>query len=324
MDSLLRILIKKCLCVFCNLLFYLCMQKSPYIYFDPSKMGKLANLSVTVRQAVEGFISGLHKSPHKGFSVEFSEHREYSPGDDLRHLDWVAWARSDRFYIKQYEQETNLRAYILLDVSNSMGFRYKSRVTKFTYGCYLTACLSYLMCRQQDVVGVVAFDEDVRFHLPPSSTPAHLDRLFTSLEKLKPSRKTAMAETFHKLADRIDKRGLIIVISDLYDDSSEIVKALQHFVYKKHQVIVLHLMDPAELEFPFDRVVSLVDMETNERMQVDPAAVKDSYLEQLNLYLENYKRQCSSRHIDYRLTTTDTPYDRMLLDYLTRRKTVRK
>lgn len=298
------------------------MSKSPYVYFDPAKMAKLANLSVTVRRAVEGFISGLHKSPHRGFSVEFSEHRQYSAGDDLRHLDWLAWARTDRFYIKQYEQETNLRAYILLDVSNSMNFRHGSRITKFKYGCYLTACLSYLMCRQQDVVGVVAFDEDVRLHLTPSSTPAHLDRVFTSLEKLKPGRKTAVADTFHKIADRIDKRGLIIVISDLYDDPSQILKAFQHFIYKKHQLMVIHLMDPAELEFPFDRVVSMVDMETNEKVLVDPVSVKQEYLQQLGEYIERYKRECSSRRIEYRLTTTDTPYDRMLLDFLTQRKAV--
>ena len=162
------------------------MAKSSYVYFEPDRVARLRNLNLLARQAVEGFITGLHRSPHHGFSVEFSEHREYVPGDDIRHLDWVAYARSDRYYIKQYEQETNLRAYILLDVSNSMAYRYGGELTKFVYGCFMTACLSYLMCRQQDTVGVIAFDKDIRFHLPPGSSPAHMDRIFKELESLRP------------------------------------------------------------------------------------------------------------------------------------------
>ena len=157
------------------------MSESKYTYFEPDKVGKLRNLNLLARGAVEGFITGLHRSPHKGFSVEFSEHREYTRGDDLRHMDWVAWGRSDRYYIKQYEQETNLRSYILLDVSGSMGFKYGGTSSKFVYGCFLSACLGYLMCRQQDVVGMIAFDEKMRFHLPPGSSPAHMDRLFKQL-----------------------------------------------------------------------------------------------------------------------------------------------
>src|ERR1017187_9318765 len=246
------------------------MAKSSYIYFEPDKVGKLGNLSILVRRAVEGFISGLHRSPHKGFSVEFSEHGEYVAGDDLRHLDWVAWGRTDRYYIKQYEQETNLRAYILLDSSASMNYRGAGSgaiSTKFQYGCYLAACLSYLMCRQQDVVGAIAFDSKVRFHLSPGSAPSHLDRLFKQLEALSPGKRTAMAATFHELADTIDRRGLVVIISDLYDDQAQVLKALQHFVYKKHQVIIFHLMDPSELVLPFKKIVTLVDMETDQRLQ---------------------------------------------------------
>jgi len=296
------------------------MAKSSYLYFEPERVAKFKNLALVARQAVEGFISGLHRSPHKGFSVEFSEHREYTPGDDVRHLDWVAWGRTDRFYIKQYEQETNLRAYVLLDVSNSMNYRFGREQTKFAYGCFLAACLSYLMCRQQDVVGMIAFDEDVRFHLPPGSTPSHLDRIFKHLEKTKPGRKTAIAETFHKLAQMLAKRGLVIIISDLYDEPSEILPALQHFVFKKHQVIIFHVMDPAEIEFPFRKITSFVDMETNERLQVDPRYVKDAYLEEVKAFIEYYRKECSDRNIEYILTPTDTPYDMMLLNYLARRK----
>lgn len=293
-----------------------------YEYFEPQRIGKLKNLSVLARQAVEGFITGLHRSPHHGFSVEFAEHREYTPGDDTRHLDYVAWGRTDRYYIKQYEQETNLRAYILLDVSNSMNYRQGGSVSKFTYGCFLAACLSYLMCRQQDVVGMIAFDDKERFHLPPGSTPAHLDRIFKSLEQLRPGKTTAIASTFHNLANSIAKRGLVIIISDLYDDQSAVMKALQHFVFKRHQIILLHVMDPAELTFPFKKITSFVDMETSERMQVDPRHVRDAYLNEVNAFVERYRRECSQRKIEYVLTPTDVPYDRMLLDYLARRRSL--
>ncbi len=298
-------------------------KKARYHYFEPDKIASLSNLNLTVRRAVEGFISGLHRSPHKGFSVEFAEHREYTPGDDLRHLDWGAWARSDRYYIKQYEQETNLRAHILLDVSASMNYKHDSKITKFTYACFLAACLSYLMCRQQDSVGMIAFDRDVRFHIPPASSPSHVDRIFTQLEGLRPKGTTALAGTFHNLADRIAKRGLVIVISDLYDDQSEILKALQHFVYKKHQIIVFHVLDQAELEFPFTKVSSFVDMETNQKLQVDPRHVKQAYIDEMNAFIERYRRECSGRKIEYVLSPTSTPYERMLLNYLARRKALR-
>ena len=296
------------------------MARSPYLYFEPGRLARLANISLVARQVVEGFISGLHRSPHRGFSVEFSEHREYTPGDDLRHLDWVAWGRTDRYYIKQYEQETNLRAYILLDVSGSMNYRYGAPLTKLQYGSYLTACLAYLMARQQDVVGLVAFDEQTRLHLPPASTPAHLDRVFTGLEKLTPGKRTAIADTFHELADRIAKRGLIIIISDLYDEPAEVLRALQHFCYKKHQLIVFHLFDPAELELPFKRITNFVDLESGEKLQVDPRLLRSAYQDELTAFVERYRKECSDRNIEYVLTRTDTPYDLMLLDYLARRK----
>jgi uncharacterized protein (DUF58 family) len=296
------------------------MAESAYTYFEPLRMGKLRNLNLLARHAVEGFISGLHRSPHHGFSVEFSEHREYTPGDDVRHLDWVAYGRSDRYYIKQYEQETNLRAYILLDVSGSMGYRYGGDMTKFVYGCFLSACLAYLMCRQQDVVGMIAFDKKVRFHLTPGSTPAHLDRLFTNLENLSPGKDTAIASVFHEMANTIAKRGLVIVLSDLYDDQSEVMKALQHFVYKRHQIMVFHLMDPAELDFPFKKIQSFVDMETDEKLQIDPRYVRETYIEEINAFTDRYRKECSDRNIEYALTRTDTPYDRMLLTYLSKRK----
>ncbi len=296
------------------------MAKSPYLYFQPERAAKLSNISLIARQVVEGFISGLHRSPHHGFSVEFSEHREYSPGDDLRHLDWVAWGRTDRYYIKQYEQETNLRAYILLDTSGSMNYRYRAESTKFQYGCYLAACLAYLMARQQDLVGVVAFDRRIRLHLPPASSPAHLDRIFTGLEKLTPGSTTAIATTFHELAERIAKRGLIVIISDLYDDPSAVLRALQHFCYKKHQLIIFHTFDPAELDFPFKRITNFVDLESGQRLQVDPRALSQAYRGEIGAFIDRYRTECSDRSIEYVLTPTAEPYDLMLLNYLERRK----
>ncbi len=296
------------------------MAKNPYVYFQPDRAAKLANLNLVARHVVEGFISGLHRSPHRGFSVEFSEHREYSPGDDLRHLDWVAWGRTDRYYIKQYEQETNLRAHILLDVSGSMNYRHEAELTKFQYGCYLAACLAYLMCRQQDMVGMIAFDEKIRLHLPPASTPAHLDRMFTGLEKLTPGRRTAVAGTFHELAERIAKRGLIVIISDLYDEQSEVMRALQHFCYKKHQLILFHTFDRAELDFPFKRITNFVDLETGEKLQVDPRLLREAYRGEVTAFTERYRKECSDRNIEYVTAYTDEPYDKMLMNYLARRR----
>jgi uncharacterized protein (DUF58 family) len=296
------------------------MGRSAYRYFQPERAAKLARIHLVARQVVEGFISGLHRSPHRGFSVEFSEHREYSPGDDLRHLDWVAWGRTDRYYVKQYEQETNLRAYILLDVSGSMNYRYEAPLSKFQYGCHLAACLAYLMARQQDLVGVVAFDEAIRLHLPPASSPAHLDRVFRGLEDLKPGRLTAIAGTFHELAERIAKRGLILVISDLYDEPAEVLRALQHFCYKKHQLIIFHVFDPAELEFPFRRITNFVDLESGQRLQADPRMLRDAYRGEVRAFVERYRKECSDRSIEYVVTPTNQPYDLMLLNYLARRK----
>ena len=298
------------------------MTRAPYLYFEPEQFARLQNLSVLARQVVDGFITGLHRSRHRGFSVEFAEHREYSPGDDLRHLDWVTWARTDRYYVKQYEQHTNLRAHILLDVSRSMGYQHTGEVSKFAYGGFLTACLAYLMARQQDTVGVVAFDESVRCNIGLGSTPSHLDNIFRQLERLQPTGRTALAATCHDLAHAIAKRGLIVVISDLYDDPDAILTALQHFVYRKHQVIVFHVLDPAELELPYRDITSFVDMETRQQVQVDPRTVRDAYQQAVEDFIGRYRRECSDRRIEYVLARTDLTYDRMLLNYLGRRKAI--
>ncbi|MCG3181644.1 MAG: hypothetical protein BIFFINMI_04042 [Phycisphaerae bacterium] len=294
-------------------------KASRYKYFQPQQASRLGKLSFVARMAVEGFITGLHKSPHRGVSVEFAEHREYSVGDEIRHLDWKALARTDRYYIKQFEQETNLRTHILLDVSGSMDYA-SGDVTKLEYGCYLTAMMAYLMARQQDMVGFVAFDEAARFRMPPGSTPAHLDELFKRLEGIQPGKLTRIGPVFHDLAEQIHKRGLVIIVSDLYDDPKEVMRGLRHFVHKKHQVILFHVMDRAELDLPFNQLLTFVDMEDNSRIQVDPKMVRDSYKEQVQQFLAQYRRDCADSGIEYVVAATDTPYDVMLRGYLARRQ----
>jgi len=295
--------------------------KPPYKYFDPEQAARLGKLNLIARTAVEGFVTGLHRSPHHGFSVEFSEHREYVSGDDLRHLDWVALARTDRYYVKQYEQETNLRAHILLDVSGSMGYG-SGGTTKFEYGCRLASLMAYLMGRQQDVVGLVAFDKTIRSHIPPGSTAAHLDRLFTSLEEITPAHTTAVSKTFHDLAEKIARRGLIVIISDLYDEPLDVVRALRHFRRNKHQVIVFHVFDQAELDLPFNTLVTFVDMETDERLQIDPKLIREEYRRQIDEFIGRYRRDCSDSSIEYVVTSTATPYHVALRSYLASRQRI--
>jgi len=293
-----------------------------YRYLDPQTLVRLGNLNLVARTVVEGFITGLHRSPHHGFSVEFSEHRQYVPGDDLRHLDWFAFAKTDRYYVKQFEQETNLRAYILLDCSASMKYS-SGGLTKLEYGSFLAATLAYIMTRQADLVGLVAFDEKMRLHIPPGGSPVHLNLMCGHLESLQPGVKTDISKTFHDLAEMIKRRGLIVIISDLYDDEREVARALRHFRQKRHGLIIFHVFDPYELEFPFRKLTDFQDMETDERYQVDPKAVREQYLEELRAFINSYKRVCSDSSIEYVLTDTSVPYDFMLTSYLSQRRKFR-
>ena len=300
------------------------MARKNYTFFQPDRVANLANLNLLARQAVEGFITGLHKSPHHGFSVEFAEHREYVAGDDLRHMDWQAWGRSDRYLVKLYEQQTNLRANILMDVSQSMNYQHTGERSKFEYGAFLAAALAYLMTRQQDRVGLTLFDETIRFEAPPASTPAHLDHLFRNLEATAPGGQTQLAQTLHSLARRLARRGLIVLISDLYDDPDAVFKALQHFVYHRHQIIIFHVMDPAELSLPQHGAKVFVDLETGEQLRADARHVQQAYRHAVDGFISEYRRRCAQQNIEYVLATTDTPVERMLLNYLAKRKAVRR
>jgi uncharacterized protein (DUF58 family) len=274
----------------------------------------VSKLQLTARQVVEGVITGLHKSPHRGFSVEFSEHREYVPGDELRHLDWRAFARSDRYYIKLYEQETNLRATIVLDTSASMRF-----AEKFDYAKHLAACLAYLLAMQQDLAGLVAADEKVRIELPPASSPAHLDRLFKALDAIQPGNATNLTNHLHGLAERLPRRSMVILLSDLWVEQRELVSALQHLRYRKHQVMVLHLLDKQELDLPWSKQITLEDLESAEKIQVDPRELRDSYRQQVEQYLASLRRGCNDCDAEYHAQMIDVPYSKALVDLMSRR-----
>jgi len=290
-----------------------------YRFLEPEALARVKNLAIVARGVVEGFISGLHASPYKGFSVEFAEHREYTAGDDPRHLDYRMLARTDRLYIKQYEEETNMRVQILLDTSGSMGYSHESKLTKLDYASYLTAILSYMMTRQQDSVGLTTFDTQIRLDMPARSSPRHFNEMMRQLEVMKPGEETDVAETLHRLANRFKKRCLIVLVSDLYDEPEEVIRALHHFRHRRHEVIVFHVFDKAEVEFPFRDVISFHDLETDERLQIDPAYVRDAYLEQIEAFIEGYRRACAETQIDYVMTDTSVPYDFMLSKYIAKR-----
>ena len=290
-----------------------------YRFLEPQALARMENLSVVARGVVEGCISGLHSSPYKGFSAEFAEHREYTAGDDPRHLDYRMLGRTDRLYVKQYEEETNMRVQILLDGSGSMGYSHEGRLSKLEYGSYLTAILAYLMTRQQDSVGLTTFDTQIRLDMPARSSPRHFNEMMQQLEAVRPGGETDIAETLHRLANRFKRRCLIVLVSDLYDEPEEVIRALHHFRHRRHEVIVFHVLDKAEIEFPFRDVIAFHDLETDERIQVDPAYVRQPYLEQIQAFIEGYRRACAEARIDYVATDTSVPYDFMLARYIAKR-----
>ena len=298
------------------------IARKPSKYLDPVALARLSNIQLVARAVVEGFISGLHRSPFKGFSVEFAEYRQYIPGDDLKHFDWKVYARTEKEYIRLYQEETNLRIHVLLDSSASMSFT-SGGLTKFDYGAYLSASLAYLAIKQQDSCGLIVFDEDIRKKLPPRSNPLHLKNILTILEKVKTTEKTNIAETFHKLAESISKRSLIIIISDLFDDPELIMKGLHHFRHKKHEVILFHLMDPAELEFPYDDMTQFTDLETGEKLNVNPVAVREEYLKKIDAFISRFKHECANFNVEYLLFNTEVPFEIALSAYLAKRTKLR-
>ena len=289
-------------------------------YFDPLVLAKISTMSLRARYVVEGLLSGLHQSPYRGYSVEFAEHREYVPGDEIRRIDWKAFGKFDRYFVKEYEEETNLRAYLLLDASASMDYG-AAQVRKFDYGCYLAVSLAYLMLRQGDDVGLVTFGEQVQRYIPPRSGMKHMQALTNLLETTQPQGETRLDQVLREIAGKIKKRGMIIVISDLFDAPEMVLRALRYFRHRRNEVMVFHLLDKNELEFPFERLTMFEDIEdANSRMLADPRAIRAAYLQQLQAFIEDYRRACRREMIDYNLFPTTTPLDVALTRYLARRQ----
>jgi uncharacterized protein (DUF58 family) len=287
-------------------------------FLDPAVIARLGTLELKARTIVEGFLSGLHRSPFKGFSVEFAEYRQYIHGDDLATIDWKVYARSDRYYVKKFEEETNLDCHILLDVSGSMGYGAHG-ITKLEYGECLAASIAYLMNRQRDAVGLMAFDERVVDMLPASARPGHLRALLITLDRLRLGSKTDVSKPLHQLADSLGKRGMVVLISDLLDDPEAVIRGIRHFHYRGTDVIVFHVLDPDEIEFPFERASRFEDLETGEEVMAVPGLVREHYRREIGRLLDRYKRELGATGIDYQLLRTTDPLELALMAYLSSR-----
>jgi uncharacterized protein (DUF58 family) len=297
-------------------------------YLDPVAVSKLSTMELRARLIVEGFITGLHRSPYHGFSVEFAEHRPYNPGDELRHVDWKVYAKTDRFYVKQYEEETNLRHHVVLDTSPSMRYKGEAGLSKLEYGSYLAAGLHNLMLKQRDATGLIAFDETVHTVRPPKATPGYLNQLLIALEQLheqKPDgRRTSAAAALDEVAERIGRRSLVVVITDLFENigaHDDLLKSLRHLRHRGHEVIVFHVLEgQTERRFNFpERPMLFRDVETGEEVTLQPAQLRDHYEEAVDHFTETFRRNCLEHDIDFAELDTNEAYDTALMAYLNKR-----
>jgi uncharacterized protein (DUF58 family) len=287
----------------------------PQRYLDPLTLAKVRSLELQARLVVEGYLSGMHKSPYHGFSVEFAQHREYVPGDDIKHVDWKVYGRTGRFYLKQYEEETNLLCWLLVDISASMQYR-SGPVSKYDYACMVAAALSYLILHQQDSVGLVTFDDQVRKLLRPSSQPSHLKPILQVLNQGAAREKTSLAPIFHDLAERINRRALIVILSDLFDDVPDVLAGLKHLRHKRHEVVVFHILDGAELDFPFQEATLFRGMELPVELLTEPRSLRQGYLNEIQKFLGDLQRGCREQNVDYVRLRTDTNLAVALSSYL--------
>lgn len=290
-------------------------------YLKPEVIRQVARLDLRARFIIEGFISGLHASPFQGFSVEFSEHRRYAPGDNVADIDWNVYAKTDRFYIKKFQAETNLTGYLAMDLSASMGWTYRQELTKFEYSISLGAALAYLMIHQQDPVGLVAFDSAVRQSLAPRSKRTQLANLLSLLSKLKPTGKTDVGRSLHQLAGMLRHRSLVMLFSDLLDEPEPIFKALHRLRHSGHDVIVFHVLDEAEVSFPFDGMVEFLDNESDDKLIGDAPSLKAEYLDAVDELRNRYRKECQGTRIDYVPLHTGMAFDKALMSYLQNRRT---
>jgi uncharacterized protein (DUF58 family) len=289
-------------------------------YLNPQTLSRLEGLELRARLIVEGYVSGVHRSPYHGFSIEFAEHREYAPGDDLRYVDWKVFGKTDKVYLKQYEEETNLVSYLLLDTSESMRYRSEgAALSKLEYAQCIAGALSYLILQQQDSVGLVTFDKEIRALIRASSNPSHLKSLLHVMEQSAAERKTATGPIFHDLAERLKKRGIVVVLSDLFDDVPSMLAGLKHFRHRRHEVILFHVLDPAELDFPFRQPTLFKGLEEWPEVLVDPRGLRKAYLAEFQKFVHAVKLGCRKERIDYVEMRTDQPLDVALSSYLSSR-----
>lgn len=289
-------------------------------FLNPQALAKLQGLRLRAQHIVEGYVAGLHRSPYHGFSIEFAEHREYAPGDDLRYIDWKVYGRSDKFHLKQYEDETNLLCYLVVDTSESMTYRGPDAPwSKLEHAQCAAAALAWLVLHQQDSAGLAVFDQEVRAVLRPSSSAAQMQQVLHVLENATVAKKTRAGEIFHELAQRFTKRGVVIILSDLFDNVAEILSGLKHFRHRWHDVVVMHVLDPAELDFPFQHATMFQGLEDMPELLADPPALREAYLAEFHRYQDELRQGCRSQQIDYQVLRTDEPLDRALAAWLSAR-----
>jgi uncharacterized protein (DUF58 family) len=296
------------------------MPASAEKYLRPDVIAQVKRLDLKARFIVEGFLAGLHNSPFHGFSVEFSEHRKYAPGDDMRALDWNVYAKTDRFYIKKFQAETNLDCYLLVDQSASMNYGSPGLMTKMDYAICLAAGLAFLMVRQQDAVGLVTFDEQIRAFIPPKSRRSQLMRILGELTRAAPVGKTNLAAALHRVADRVKRRGLMVLFSDLLTEPKPVIEGISHLRSRGHDVIVFQVLDKAEAEFPFDTPVRFVEPETGQAVDADPRAFRRGYLAALQEFVATYRRECHALQCDFMPVDTSMTFDKALLGFLLERQ----
>jgi uncharacterized protein (DUF58 family) len=287
-------------------------------FIDPVTLTRISSLELVARTVVEGFVSGLHRSPHLGFSVNFAEYRHYRPGDDIRRIDWKVFGRSDRFYVKEYEGETNTGINLVLDCSRSMAYGSRG-ITKLEYGQFLTACLAYFAFKQRDSVGFASYDDRIREHVPARGSIGHLNTVLHAIERLQAHERSSFVRPLVEVAERLRRRGVVVVVSDLYDDFEQVMIGLRSFVFRGNDVVVFHVLDPAELRFEFDKSAQFVDMETREEMHVIPDFLRQEYLKLIHSQAAAYEKECRKDRIDYALVDTSQPLDQALFTYLARR-----
>lgn len=289
-------------------------------YLDPAIVSRLSSLELKSKYIVEGFMLGLHRSPYHGFSIEFSQHRPYMQGDAVKDIDWKAYGKTDRYFVKQYEEETNLKCHILLDCSSSMAFSHENRISKFDYGSMLAAALAYLSIHQKDAAGITLYADEIKKTLPPRASGIYLNELLKAIAGVAVGGKTNSGKCLSRIAEKINRRGVVVVISDFFDDPETTLSALKHFRFKKNEVIVFQVLDPVEMNFSFGRDATFIDMESGEELITQPYHIQKTYQDAMSQFTKKLREDCINSGIEYNLLNTQTPFDKALFSYLQKRE----